>query len=778
MAQDIKLKIGADTGDLEKAFGATIKKIQGEAAKIKLPDAAARAVPGGESVRESAQTNRALTQRIREEKAGLDIINREISKKKALIDEISKKQEAAVRGSREELALVQRINKEKERLQQAERIGQIQKESFRKAEEASNRAMGVSSKGPGPSPMEGIIGKIGVAGIIGGITTAVVQGISQIAGSPSRGLIAGGSAVSNTAGRELSSFYNGNLPTELAFTKEKREAKEMADKQEAAERAKDTAKSAAGIGLIGTAGATALSTGWTGVGALAAGGQALAAMGALFGSQRMRAQTTSALTKNLFPQTSRENHEEYENLIAQQNAEDYRKNYEAKKQLNPLKVLAVDEYNQNSQRDLDFQRQMGLNTQSFRGTFKNQIFDAGFTGEQGMGMASSIMGAGGSTRSTTGNAALGLQAGRNLDMTNAGSVLGKLSGSMGSAETTKESFVKLLAEGTRVGLDGSDFREENRKFVESAAQMISKSGTTSGEGVDQLLSQFGRFFGDKTMTGIDAGKGAFELYRETSMATTGPRGTMRAAGMLTDPTISKLSRDSREALFNMPIDQLTPDNPAIMAMAEQAKVSPEDLIKAQNKVTSKSANLFKNSDIATQNLANVKKKYGLQSSIGFQGPLSEKAYQEIGSALGESNIAQVKEHPELGQDQRKTSALSDALSAGDPQKQSRALEDAKKQQLNAPSSGRPEDETNKIRAEMSRQVNQIFMDMKDSIVPAAGAAANFVEQIKKLNAEMMALPESQRAAFANKNILPAFGVTPSTAPSAGSPNSGGGSGHQ
>lgn len=766
MADDVKLKIGGDTSELEKALSNAIKKIQAEADKLKLTPTAAKAAPGVDSLREAANTSRSMNQRIREEKAGLDLINRELAKKKAMIDEIAKQQANAVKASREELALAERLTKEKDRFQRAEKIAQVQRENVRKAEESANRAAGNRGGGGGIANPQGGMRGFSTVGIIGGITTAVVQGINQIAYSPQRTLVAGGSAVQNTVGRESSSIYNGSLPNELAWTREKAEAKQMADRQEAANRAMDTARATGGIAMGLATPALALS----GVGLPAAGATGLASLAALFGSQRMRAQTTSALTKNIFPGYSKQQGAEYENLLSQQNGEDFRTSLDAKRQLDPRKQLAVDEYNANAQRDLDFQRQTGLNTQSFRGGFKNSAFDAGFTGEQAMGSASGILGAGGSTRGAVGNATLALQAGRNLDLTNSAGVLGKLSGSMGGADVSKEAFVKILAEGTRSGLDGSDFREENRKFIETAAQMVSTSGVSTSGGVEAIMSQFGKFFGDRTNTGIQAGQNAFDIYRQSSMATTGPRGTMRAAGMLTDPTISKLGRDSREALFNMPIDQLTPDNPAVIAMANEAKVTPEDLIKAQNRVTSKSANLFKNSDIATQRLSTIKAKYGVQSAIGFQGPLSGKAYDEIADALGRSNLAQIKEHPELGQDQRTTSAYSEAMSRGDSRAQQAALEDAKKSQLGATVSGRPEDETNKVRAEMSRYVNEMFMSMKDSIVPASGAAAHFVEQIQKVTAAMMALPENQRAGFANKNILPIFG--PTTAPSAGSPNSG------
>jgi len=772
MAQDIKLKIDGDASGLIATVKAALSQIEQASKKMNITPNIAKPGGPGASFQAGSEAHREFQrnfQAVRAQENKSRVEQEAYQKTKKNLEEVGRL--LANNAKQERKSDQDKVFYEKEKNNLLKERVTLQGTLQRMEKSGVN--------GPLPNGPQGKLGGVGFAGAVGGIATAVIQGINQIAGSPSRTLLAGGSAVSGTVGREMSSLYNGSLPERLAFNKERTEAKEMADKQEAAERAKDAAKTAAAAALGMGAGAMALGAGWTGVGMLGAGGTALASLGTLFSSQRMRAKTTSALTKGIFPGLSKQQNDEYESLIAQQNAEDFNRNYESKKQLNPTKVLATEEYNRNSQRDLDFQRQMGLNTQSFRGTFKKSIYDAGFEDIQGMSMAGSIMGAGGSTRSATGNAALGLQAQRNLDMTNAGGVIGTLSKSMGGAGTTKEAFVKILAEGTKVGLDGSDFREENRKFVETAAQMVSAAGVTTGGGVDQLLSEIGKFFGDKTNTGIEAGKSAFDLYRQTSMATTGPRGTMRAAGMLSDPTISRLGRDSREALFNMPIDQLTPDNPAIIAMARElgGKTTPEDIINAQNKITGKSANLFKKSDIARDRLANIKKKYGVSSAIGFQGPLSPGSYDEISGALGISNIAQVKEHPELGQYQKLTSAYSDALSAGDVQKQNSVLEEAKRKQLEGPGQGRPEDETNRIRAEMSKAVNQIFLDMKDSIVPAAGAAANFVEQIKKLNAVMMALPESERAAYANKNILPVFGHAPTTAPSAGSPDSGGGSGH-
>ena len=767
MANEVKLKVGVDTSEIEKNFANLIKKLQGDADKLKLAPASKTAAPGVTSVREAAETNRNLNQKIREEKAGLDIINRELAKKKALIDQITRQQEAAIKGSREEVALAQRLNKEQEKLQQTQKIAQIQQTNYNKIQEATGKAMGSA----GGKPTGGSASGTGAVGAIGGalgamlfpasIAAAVFAGIKAgtklesgrqyfaEAGQRATETEASAFNVQGQGGQRIQSLLNGGGAEEMAFNPLRVQAAKNAE-----ERMKGRMESSFRIFT------RPLQT--------------------LFGAANNGYEAGNQLGLGTANQKR-----EISAQQQQERADEQAKQFEALKTgpEGALRTGLTNKYLSNYQRDLDFQRQMGLNTESFRGRldvptgqytggFKGDIQSAGFTDEQGMGMASSIMGAGGSTRSARGNAALGLQAQRNLDMTNAGSVLGKLSGGLGSSDTTKESFVKILAEGTRIGLDGSDFREENRKFVESAADVIAKSGTTTTGGVDQILSQFGRFFGDKTMAGQEAGKNAYELYRQTSMAQTGPTGTMTAAGMMTDPTINKLSTFSRASLFNMPIDQLTPDNPSIIAMAAEANTTPQKLIDAQNKITASSANKFNSSDSATKNLADVKKKYGVGSAIGFQGPLSQAGYSELDLALGKSNVMQGIEHPELAQSQRTASAYSDALSSGDSRKMQSALEDAKKQQLGAPGGGRPEDETNRVQAETSRLANQMFMSMKDSIVPASDAAKNLASDLNALTAAMRGATPAQAAKmFTDFNMS---GTVPSAPPTAGSPPSGAG----
>lgn len=771
MASPVTLKIDGDASGLLAAVKSAMAQIQKDADKLKITPQTTKIAPGYEALQKTAQTSRDLDSRTRTEKAALNEINRQLAQKEAQISKIQKLQESSNKTLEREIQLKNQLARAERELEDKKSVARIQQVRYNTAQVAQQRAMGVTtvagggSAGTSPTgsgqagnmPPGGVTGISGLAKLlgipaafIGGFATSMAMGQGgegirkYFAENTNRSNVNEASAfqMQGQGGQRLQSILNGNAAEELTF--DPLRAKAAANAETAMKGRLQSSFRLFTRPLQTFAGRA--NNGYE--------------TGNQFGLG----------TEGMKREIDSEQQKERASIQAEQ--------FEALKN-GPeglMRSAVASRYLQNSGRDLDFQRQTGLSNSGFRGPggFLSNAQDAGFTDVQGMGMASSIMGAGGSTRSATGNATLGLQAQRNLDMTNSGNVLGKLSGSMGSSGATGESFVKLLAEGTRVGLDGSEFRSENRKFVETAADIISKSGTQSGAGVDQILSQFGKFFGDKTMTGQEAGKNAFDIYRDTSMATSGPRGTMRAAGMLTDPTISKLSRDSREALFNMPIDQLTPDNPAIIAMAQQAKTSPEALIKAQNGITSSSSNLFKNSDMARDSLAKVKSKYGVSSSIGFQGPLSSSAYDEIQGALGQSNIAQIKEHPELGQNQRTASAYSEALSRGDAQSQNKALEDATRQKLTGPGQGRAEDETNRLQAEASRLANQLFVSIKDSIVPASDAVKTFANDINNLVAAIKSGVPAGAAINTFNSKYPGMGAT--TAPSAGAPNSGGGSG--
>ena len=156
-----------------------------------------------------------------------------------------------------------------------------------------------------------------------------------------------------------------------------------------------------------------------------------------------------------------------------------------------------------------------LDFKEFR-KFLGGINGAGFSDELGMGAASSIIGAGGSTRAARGNAGFALQMGRQFDLTNAGQAIGAISGQLGGTQQSKDALIAIQAEGTRIGVNRSDMREENRKFVEMAANVINQSSATGSADVDQLVSTFSKFMSNTSMTGLQAGQNAYETFQKQS----------------------------------------------------------------------------------------------------------------------------------------------------------------------------------------------------------------------------------------------------------------------
>jgi len=223
--------------------------------------------------------------------------------------------------------------------------------------------------------------------------------------------------------------------------------------------------------------------------------------------------------------------------LSQEFYEEQSKQYEALKS-SPAglkKMAAFQQFQGKSSSYLDTQRMLGLDYSSFHGPggFRSQAIGAGFSDDMASQMSGQIIGAGGSTRMARGST-LGLQAQRGFDVSNAGGILGNLSQTLGGAEQSKSAFIKMLAEGSRLGLDSSEYREENRKFLDVTSQVISRSETGNQKDIEDIVKRFGGFMAEPTTRGIQAGQGAYQAYNQITSSNTGPQGVMRAAGFLKD----------------------------------------------------------------------------------------------------------------------------------------------------------------------------------------------------------------------------------------------------
>jgi hypothetical protein len=777
MSVETKIKIGADTSEIEKAFATLIKKIQGDADKLKLGTTSTKSRAPTEKTpqdvyRENLESTRNKEKTTRLDQQALQIANRALEEKKRTLEAIKKYETESVKNEKEKAEWAKARNKAEEDYNSILKTRDRLKASTGKGTSAFKVPSG------GITNLSDLMKMLGVPGIaLAGVGTALAigkaaEGTRRFVDESqfrNREIEAQAYQRQGQGGQRLGSILNGGAAEDLTFNAQRIQASGYADKF-IEDRYKNNPTSPQSLlmeALIGKKGSGALQhmqlmqAGRYGVGRL------LDAVG-VQNSLVKEAESTKMDERNA---------KQEEQFNAIKNGPE-----------GATRTAVANRHLQTYQTDLATQRQLGLSDEGLRGNaygtsggFFGKANDAGFTNDQARAAAGNIIGAGGSTRSARGNAVDALKAERNLDITNASQIFGKLSGSIGSDTGSKDAFIKILAEGTKIGLDGSQYREENRKFIESAATIVGKSGATSSEGLDQILNVVGKFFGgDKTTRGIEAGQNAYELYRQKSVEQSGPTGTMRAAGIIKNPVLNKLDTFSRAALFNIPIDQLTSDNPAVQALAANASrdgkpVSPEQIIEEANKVTAASQNKFKQSDTSIQKLKDIKKKYGLTSALDTSG-LTKEQQKEVSLALGQAQVNATVENPDLGKDFRFAGAYVDAQSSGDAKGQMKALEDAKKAQLDAGVGPRAGDTTNAAQAQGDKLFNNLFSSLQTQIVPTKAAIDGLAQNIKDLVTIMNTSSDAVAKAKAVTGLNNLLGM-PTQAPnqqSAGPPSPSGG----
>ena len=279
--------------------------------------------------------------------------------------------------------------------------------------------------GGGANLLKMIGGVAAIAGIVQrvvGTSLAVYRASGE---APLNASVNQGSAMSGTFGSELRNAYGGRSGIESAYLPQKQAAVGVAEANLANRKTSD--KYNVGGRILGAAavgGAAGAIFGPPGA-AIGAGVGLIGGTASVLTDQRLRALSLGSLGNEKFKR-------EYESMNAKEYAENYQTDLDAEKKKNPLKTMALEQYQGSYLKNLDFQRSTGLDYSSFHGAggFRENTMNAGFSDDMGMGMGSAILGAGGSTRSAQGNSVLGLQMQRGFGMTNAGSVLGTLSSGM------------------------------------------------------------------------------------------------------------------------------------------------------------------------------------------------------------------------------------------------------------------------------------------------------------------------------------------------------------
>jgi hypothetical protein len=405
-------------------------------------------------------------------------------------------------------------------------------------------------RGLGPGALAGTV--LGAAGSALAIHSQIGLdiGMAPSVASQNRGQAA------STYNENLQNIFSGNGYEDVFYAKENKKAREDAKKAVDAKRKSD--KEGIFSQFLQGAGGGAVAGGAAGsfFGGIGAGPGAI--IGGIIGGIASLFKNRETILGNMgvgpYKDTLESKYDVFE-------SDTFKRNKEANKQLDPIKKLAFEDFQKNMMQNLNFQRSTGINDQQMF-DFNDQITRSGFTRSMGREASQGILAAGGSTRGALGNASLSLQMQRDYNLTNANQVLGRLSGTMGSAAASEKSLISVLAAGMKEGLDKSEFAEENRKFTQAISETIYRTGANDPATAAMIANREASFLASKTTRGIEAAQSASQFVSGIEKQGSGIGSVLEMGGMLSNKNLSKLNPVSMSAIQNMDMNQIMSLSPA------------------------------------------------------------------------------------------------------------------------------------------------------------------------------------------------------------------------
>lgn len=605
MAEKVTLRIGADTSEIEKAFSSLIKKIQGDADKLKISPAAGKLAPGVESAQSAAQTNRALDQRVRQEKAGLDLINRELAKKEQTVARLQKLQDASNKGLEREIQLKNQLARAERELEEKKNVARIQQVNYERATEAANRARGITpgtagAGGGGGLDISSILkGGLAAAGIgltAGAAVTAAKEAYSFFASEAARTNIAAGSAVQSNVGYLNSAILSKDVARQALIQNQMPKARELAQQNFDRDFLNYYLKQATDI---------------------------TSEFGIEAPKRSFETRRANEIGNDAIKQA--------QSLLAQNN---------------PLQ-LAEGFFDQTFERNLNAERASGLSTDQFK-KLQMKLNDNLFLTDQGTAMLSQIQSAGGAASGPKAEdtAVLGLQMQRAFNLTNAGGVLGKLTGLYGGttqgAAKTEDASARILETAITRGFNKSENTEILRKFTETSAALVYQGEARKEGDVGRITDDFSRLLSDNpTIKQFEATQSAFERYQNLTSQTSGRGGALGFAAMQQGGNFSKLSAIQFGNLMELPEARITATNSDVVAAAVQQGISPEEMV--TNLLKAKQTQSLATVGLSEKQLSPLKKYLGNRSVTSLAGNVDEL------NALKKTNPEAFKAYEELQQ---------------------------------------------------------------------------------------------------------------------------------
>lgn len=497
--------------------------------------------PGGRDTQSKInEYRRNLDTMIKAEKTTLEDKIKNLAKEEASYKKISEEYQKVVKAGQEDLKLKKELQQAQEALTKAKEeelkseteINAMLKERERSS--VGGRLMegyktgGVRGAASAGGEMMGM-GATGAAamGALAAYAALLAKGLFQdFVSRPLTVISAQGAAMAGTMGRSLSEHATGQSVFEGMFSEERQRAM---DRAESATRRRKFADIFS-LGIFGE------------------------------GGERLRASIFDPEKANA--------------LYGKYKTEAFTQAESGEKEMSPFKKLGIEKLQRDMYKDISTQRQLGLDDQDMFGKsgFLQRSLDAGFMEDMAREAAKGIASAGGSTAMQR-SAVAALQAERGLNVTNATQMFGQLSGGMGTAETSKQALIDIFAEGQARGLDKSKYAEENRKFMQNVADVVSRGSMSSDIGAKAIAEEMGGFTtGTKTIKGLENARAAYEAYQETTSATAGFTGAVNTATLMKQfpDLVRGMGKDPAmlQQLMSMKQEYMDPNSPIVKSMVE------------------------------------------------------------------------------------------------------------------------------------------------------------------------------------------------------------------
>jgi hypothetical protein len=523
--------------------------------------------------RQDTQNRRILQQDLqRQDKLVADLLDKE-KKINREIEQQKNNKEALIKLEKERASIQTELvaSVKKEQILREE-IGSIDKRNVRQALPFSSTHIGGNT--PQSQGVSGLQMVKGIAGIIGLAGTAL-----NYAGQLNKNVMtqeerqAGARSTIAGAVGEYTKLQQQGRGYEMDFYAEERaKAAEAATRRMRAEKTYDETtllgRVGMGIGVGAAAGA-----GWGLLGgplapvsatAGAIGGGIIGGLGA-FGTAMQDDRKRSML----FDENA------YKQFIGAEGAKAYIASQENYKAQNFNKVAAQEYFENNKENIVRMQRALGLSDydlMSGQTSLYGRGAKAGFNQQVIDSAALNILQSGGTTKAGIEGSVYAAQMERGLDLTNAPSLIGRISGrtGMGAAES-KDEVLRLYSEAVRIGLDAS----EVRTLLETSTQMAMRSGVSSDE-IQQVL-QSG--LAVQSQRGIEASQSAYERIKNKTGQIGGVRGQLAMAEFGSEEMTKLLGGKGVSYLENVMLtgtnyEKISADNRAVRGLLEERGIDP------------------------------------------------------------------------------------------------------------------------------------------------------------------------------------------------------------